>query len=499
VRRLRYRILALSLAAAGLALLGSARPGGAATLVQLRADAPQSARTTLAAAGATLVAPELRLWKLRGGASTLAELRADGAVSFEERDRTYTVLSAAADTDPLAPEEWWRADVRVDQLTGPGPGVPITLVDSGVSFGHQEFVGRPNLIALNSQEPAPIGGVHGTATASVAGAPVNGIGLVGIYPQSILRSYDASLGDGTQLPTDEIARGIVAAAQAGKSVINLSLGGPDADPAITAAIDLAVRDGGLVVAASGNSGDEGDDLTYPGASPHVLTIAATDESDHVASFSTESPWVDLSAPGVDIPVASALDDSYQAEDGTSFSSPMVAGAAAWLWTVRPQLDASQVAEILRQSARDVGTPGYDDATGYGILDMTAALAAPTPTRDSPEPNDTLAAASTLTTAARSSGRSTGRVAAFEDPIDVLRVWLPKRKTVTATVTSGTGVAIRLQGSSLAAGSRLALGKIVRGKQTVTYRNTRAGRSAYLVVTPKAGNRDAVYTVSVAAH
>ena len=55
---------------------------------------------------------------------------------------------------------------------------------------------------------------------------------------------------------------------------------------------------------------------------------------------------------------------------------MVAGAAAWLWTVRPDLNADQVAQILRLSARDVATPGYDTATGYGILDLAAALASP---------------------------------------------------------------------------------------------------------------------------
>lgn len=429
------------------------------------------------------------------GTTTLRELSA----GTPQHGPTYTTLRVTADTDPLASLEWWRADVHVDTLTSPGPGVPIALVDSGVDFNHPEFAGRPNLIALNNQEPQPIGGVHGTATASVAGAPVNGVGIVGIYPQSILRSYDASLGDGTSLSIDEIAHGIITAAQAGRSVINLSLGGGEPDPSITAAIDVAVRDGSLVVAASGNSGDEGDDLTYPGASPHVLTVAATDQSDQAASFSTESPWVDLAAPGVSIEVASALDNSWQPEDGTSFSSPMVAGAAAWLWTVRPQLDASQVAEILRLSARDVGPPGYDNATGYGILDMTAALAEPAPPRDSAEPNDSIATASTLTTATRTSARSTGRVAAFEDPLDVLRVRLPAKKTVTATVTAGTGVAIRLQGAALAAGSRLALGKTVGGRQTLSYRNTHAGRNAYLVVTPKNGNRDAVYTVSVSAH
>ncbi|MGZ4393131.1 MAG: S8 family peptidase, partial [Gaiellaceae bacterium] len=318
-------------------------------------------------------------------------------------------LRASTDAaDPLVPSEWWRAAVHVDTLTPPGPGVPVSLVDSGVEFGHPEFAGDPNLIALNNQEPAPIGGVHGTAVASVVGAPVNGIGLVGIYPTAAIRSYDASLGDGTRLPSADIAAGILAAARAGRSVINLSLGSSQPDSAISAAVAEAVSLGSLVVAASGNSGEDGSPPSYPADNAHVLTVAATDQSDEPASFSTQSPYVDLAAPGVDIPVATALDNGYAPESGTSFSSPIVAGAAAWLWTVRPDLDASQVAEILRESARDVGPPGFDTATGYGILDLAAALVAPTPQADSAEPNDDVKTAATVTTRGRPSGTTTGR-------------------------------------------------------------------------------------------
>ena len=298
--------------------------------------------------------------------------------------------------DPLVPTEWWRADVHIDTLTPPGPGVPVTIVDSGVSFGHPEFAGRPNLLALNTQEPAPLGGVHGTAVASVIGASVNGIGVVGIYPTSVIRTFDASLGDGTRLPATDIAAGILAAARAGRSVINLSLGSAQPDVGIDAAIAQAVRLGSLVVAASGNSGEEGSPPSYPAVDKHVFTVGATDQNDQPASFSSRSDSVDIAAPGVGIEVATALDNSWAPEDGTSFSSPMVAGAAAWLWTVRPDLNADQVAQILRKSARDVATPGYDTATGYGILDMTAALAAPTPRSDTAEPNDNAAMALTVT-------------------------------------------------------------------------------------------------------
>jgi Subtilase family len=395
------------------------------------------------------------------------------------------VTTADVPTDPLANEEWWRADVHVDTLTPPGPGVPVTLVDTGVDFGHQEFVGRPNLFALDQQQPQPIGGVHGTAVASVVGAPQNGVGLVGIYPQSIIRSYDASLGEGTELPSIEVANGIVAAARAGRSVINVSLGGPGDDPDTDSAIQQAVRRGSLVVAASGNSGAQGNWLTYPGADPHVFTVAATTESDQVADFSTESPYVDIGAPGVDIPVASALDDSYQMEDGTSFSSPMVAGAAAWLWTVRPNLDASQVAEILRKSARDVGPPGYDNATGYGILDVQAALNWPTPQADTPEPNDTIGTATVVTTRAKPAGVVAGRVETNEDPLDVLRVWTPAKRQIAVKTSSPDGVS-------------LDLGGINRSGKTFTasLRNTtKTAHAAYVIVRPGKGVRDTTYSIT----
>jgi hypothetical protein len=402
---------------------------------------------------------------------------------------------AAATDEPLQASEWWRADVRVDGLTPPGPGVPITIVDTGIDFAHQEFAGRPDLVPLNNQEPAGLGGVHGTAVASVAGASANGVGLLGLYPTATIRSYDASLGDGTRLPSSDIAAGIVAAAMAGRSVINLSLGGT-LDPSIESAVAQAVRSGSLVVAASGNSGLEGNPLSYPGASPHVLTVAATDQNDEVASFSSRSPFVDISAPGVGIPVATALDDSYAPESGTSFSSPMVAAAAAWLWTARPTLDASQVAEILRRSARDIGPPGYDTASGYGILDLTAALSAPTPISDPAEPNDDLADARTVTTQVKPAGRASGRVAAFDDPRDELRVWLPRGKRLSVTAAAGSSVALSLRtsGFGLLAHSSVS----AAGTPVLTYRNAGAGRTAFVTVAPARGVRTTDYALTLAA-
>lgn len=488
---------------------GAAPPAVPATLVQLNRQPGPVEQALLARAGARVVDRELRLWRLPGGsAAAVAVFRMRGVLAFAQQERTYAITAAAADfADPLVPSEWWRSAIGVVGLTPPGPGVPVALVDSGVSFGHPELEGRQNLTALNPQEPAPIGGVHGTAVASVVGAPVDGVGLVGVYPEAVLLSYDAAIGDGIRLESSEIVEGILAASRAGRSVINLSLGAESKDAAIETAVDEAVLLGSLIVAASGNSGDLGNPLTYPAALPHVLTVAATTSDGRVAPFSSQSVYVDLAAPGVDIPVASARDGGYTISSGTSFAAPIVSGAAAWLWTARPELDAGQVAEILRRSARDLEPAGVDRASGYGLLDVPAALAHPAPASDPGEPNDDVAQArsrvAALSTRTRPVSAVLGTVTAYEDPRDVHRVWVPSGKTLTAAATAGAGGAVAMalfrDTATTVIGQGARFDRVLRAsdsasRSTLAFTNTKRGRWLYLVIAPRTGVRTATYTL-----
>jgi hypothetical protein len=498
-------VLAVGVSAGMMAGTGqAARPN---VLVALRPEAPAAASSILARAGGRLVARDLDLWTLpaRSAAPALGALAGAGAVAYSEPEATYTAaVSAVSADDPQLPQEWWRAAIGIDQLTPPGPGVPVSLVDSGVDLGHPEFAGRPNLIALNTQEPQPLGGVHGTAVASVIGAQANGVGVVGVYPDAVIRTWDAAVGSGTELTTTEIVNGILAVSAQGKTVINLSLGGPGPDPAIEAAVDLAVARGSLVVAASGNDGEEGNTLTYPAAYPHVLTVAATQPDGSVAPWSSRSRFVDVAAPGAQIPVATVEPQTgatgWAPEDGTSFATPIVSAAAAWLWTVRPTLDAGQVAQILRSTATDIGAPGRDPASGFGLLNLPAALAAPTPPRDANEPNDDAnevvpgrdgyhSTPALLRKTATT--RVAGTVDRFEDPRDVYRVWVPKGRKLTASVVGDSPTALVLaRGTAQSVSpSPAALDRLARGVQTTTgvslgYRNTTAGRFTLLVVSPK---------------
>ena len=498
--------------------LGSAGAAAASqehVLVELKPAAACTSAAALADAGASLVVPELHLYRLGASAAAriLPELRRSGAVRLTQVDRPVRTFARLDFLDPLVASEWWRPAIRVDGLTPPPVGRPVTIIDSGLDVTHPEFVGRANTLAVNAQEPEGIGGEHGTAVASVVGAPENGLGIVGVYPEALIRSWDAAKGAGTRLETSEVAQGIVDAANNGPGVINLSLGSGQRELVIEQAVYLAVRKGSLVVAASGNDGEDGNLLGYPAGIPHVLTVGATDPEDRVATFSSRSRFVDMAAPGQDIQVATALGKGFRSSSGTSFAAPLVSGAAAWVWTARPELDNTQLFEVMRRSARDVDAPGRDDATGFGVMDVANALVYAPPVADPFEPNDDLDFAEPtgvyytgvppLTTKQRPSTRLIARLDAAEDPRDVYRVWVPAGKSLRAVSSADTDVDLALwrQGAvsvkqRLIGTDRLARAATRAPAESLVFRNQGPGRLAYVAVTLPRGVREATYSLRV---
>ena len=229
--------------------------------------------------------------------------------------------------------------------------------------------------------------------ASIVGSPGRPGGLIGIYPQARIYSWDASP-EGL-LSTIYVLPGMAAAAKRCPGVVLLSFGLSDREfvhaiENLQEGIDRVVDRGCLVVASTGNQRTQGSPPFYPATLQHVFTVASTSRDGSIAPFSSASPAVDLAAPGVDIPLAMPLaitPSGYGIRSGTSYSAAIVAGAAAWIWTLRPTLQASQVAEILRRSARPLGSPSPNDDFGFGLLDVAAALRTPAPPPDQLEPND----------------------------------------------------------------------------------------------------------------
>ena len=437
------------------------------TLVELDRDRGARAVGPLRRAGAEQLDPQLGLWRLPSWSAEqlLPALERRGLVRSVSPDVPIGTSPRGAGgflgqfTDPLSPTEWWPSHIGAANWTAPGPGVPVTMIDSGVDLTHEEFAGRPDTIALNTQTTsANDEELHGTATASVVGAPLNGKGLVGIYPQAKLQLWDASP-NGQLTVGDEIA-GLRAARLRGRGVINLSLGGFDRLPIEEHAILNAFGAGLLVVASAGNDREQGSSPSYPATFAHVLTVGATDESDRVTVFSSSSTEMDLAAPGQDMTAAvpTLFDASgYASVDGTSFSAPLVSGAAAAVWTLRPTLTNTQLFEVMRRSGRDVGKRGWDADTGYGILNVPAALTRKPPATDPQEPNEdiylvrpnglTRAGKTPLTALNRPRAAVSASLERSEDPEDVYRVYLPAHGKVVVTVRPNANVDVELWGKA----------------------------------------------------
>jgi hypothetical protein len=154
--------------------------------------------------------------------------------------------------------------------------------------------------------------------------------------------------------------------------------------------------------------------------------------------------------------------------------------------VRPELDNTQLFEVMRQSATDIAAPGFDNASGYGLLNIPSALNFEAPARDRQEPNEQprqieprgLFPEGTppLTVPGRTTGSISARVDRSEDPIDLYRVWAPAGRTLRAQVTGS--VLVRLIERTTRE-RILAVGK----HKVATYRNTGKGVYVYAEVLP----------------
>jgi hypothetical protein len=411
----------------------------------------RDARATveLRRAGAVRIARSLPVWRL----SSRSALRVAPFVDVIEPDRFIPTATHFSSGDPLVPTQWWIAPIGAGTVEPPGPGKPVTVVDTGVDLNHPEFAGRPSTIALNDQSVVGQTEDHGTAVASTIAAPPNAQGIVGVYPQAALQIWDASPA-GPGISVSGVVAGIDTALRRGPGVINLSLGSTSRDPLLEAIVTIAFGTGSLVVAASGNDRSHGSPLEYPASFPHVLTVGAIDPSGRPAFFSSGSPYVDLAAPGQAIPVA-VPPAAYSSYSGTSFATPLTAGAAAWVWTARPTLGVTQLFDLMRSSAQDIETPGFDPYSGFGRLDIPRALTAAPLSADPNEPNDDVdhikprrlfrEGDRPLNSPRRLRATLRARLDFGEDQRDVYRVWVAGRRVTAIAIAPTADVDLALWG------------------------------------------------------
>jgi serine protease len=362
-------------------------------------------------------------------------LKADGRVERVERERRFRLRYVPADPafsttergEPGTVGEWWAARDGLPAAwdVARGEGARVAVIDTGVDGAHPDLINKIVATAdfddnLGDGPPTVDENGHGTHVASLACAqPDNGIGLAG-----------AGLGCGlliakSDLTEGSVARALVWAADNGAEAINMSFGTDGryaASDVIVQALHYANDKGAVLVAAAADTATAGTPVLEQGDPANVLqptdtgsdinqnlglSVTAANAQDTRAVFAGRGTQISLAAYGTYGPGGSdgllgafpaqttelergdrtrqlvpcrcrttiGGDDRYAYLPGTSMAAPQVAGVAALMRRLNPDLPPADVVRILKQTARRPSDVAWTPELGWGILDAGAALAA----------------------------------------------------------------------------------------------------------------------------
>lgn len=301
------------------------------------------------------------------------------------------------------------ADVAWNSFTGSST-TKVAIVDSGVDYLHPDLAANiwsnPGEIAGNGLDDDSNGYVddihgydfgsgdadpmdfvgHGTHVAGTVGAVGNnGIGTVGVNWNSSIMAL--KIGTDFGGPTNAGAIAAINYAVSMGAVVSNHSYTVNPTAALQSAIDNARANGHIVVVAAGNSSSNNDfSPVYPASytQDNVVTVAATNQSDALASFSNYGAVsVDIAAPGVNIwsttPRAGSLfyGANYDFSDGTSMAAPAVTGAIAFLRGISPNSTYTEIINVLYQGADVIPALVGRVSTGARLnLDRAARLLSP---------------------------------------------------------------------------------------------------------------------------
>jgi subtilisin len=258
-----------------------------------------------------------------------------------------------------------------------GKGIKVAVLDTGIDWTHPDI--GPNFkgsVSFVPGETAMDGNSHGTHCAGTIGAPINGVGVVGVAPEVSLYAVKVLSNAGSGQWSWLIA-GLNWCIQNRIHIASMSLGGDSAPVALEAMCNSAFGAGVLLVAAAGNAGPQMGTVNVPGRYKNVIAVSAIDSSNVVASFSSRGPEVEICAPGVNV-LSTVPGGLYGNKSGTSMACPHVSGSAAVIWGAHRFASNVQIWNLLGGTADNFGLPGWDPLYGYGRVDVEQAADALVP-------------------------------------------------------------------------------------------------------------------------
>ncbi|MDR2292398.1 MAG: S8 family serine peptidase [Prevotellaceae bacterium] len=348
---------------------------------------------------------------------------------FEFSEPNFIILNAFNSNDTYFNNQWGLKntgqyngtsgiDINAESawaITNGSSNIKVAVIDEGVDLTHPDL--QANLLSGydasgNNSGGAPVWStdMHGTACAGIIGAVKdNGKGISGVAPNCKMIPIHVST-SGSGIPVDWAANSIQWAQQNGADVISNSWGGSSPYTPLTNAINTAINSGRngkgcVVVFATGN--DNASSVSYPASLSSVIAVGANTRNGQRADFSNYGTMLDIVAPGVDIYTtdiqgsagyntsSGTAGDYYANFGGTSAACPHVAGVAALILSIRPDLTQAQVRQAIESTCTKLS--GYSFSTnsnhpngtwnsqvGHGLVNAYAALQAVTPAISGPE-------------------------------------------------------------------------------------------------------------------
>ncbi|NKQ38580.1 MAG: S8 family serine peptidase, partial [Methanosarcinales archaeon] len=310
----------------------------------------------------------------------ITSISSNDIVRYAELDAEINKINTYTPNDAMWGEQWGPQHIWANYAWTVEQGnsnILISIIDTGIDYNHTDIAAnydpRGRDWVNNDESPWDDEG-HGTHCAGIAAAVMdNNIGITGVAQVSVMaeKVLDSS-GSGT---ASNVASGIVHSTDMGADIISLSLGSGVSTIVMQDAVTHAWNNGVVVVAASGNSGDEG--VSFPAGFPEVIAVGSVDPDGQLSSFSSHGVEVELVAPGQNV-LSLIPGNEFASYSGTSMATPHVAGVAALILSSEPNLTNQEVRDRLSSTAFDLGDMGRDNFFGYGLVDATTAVGGPTP-------------------------------------------------------------------------------------------------------------------------
>lgn len=274
-----------------------------------------------------------------------------------------------------------------------GTNVIVAVVDTPIDAQHPDLQGQfvtgfdpvtGNLIMPDEdyENDKYLGDEHGTHVAGTIAAKKDGKGVVGLAYGAKIMSIPifqpGYVGDAY------VARGIIWAVNHGAQVLSNSWGGGGYSKTLKTAIDYALSNNAVFVAAAGNSHTD-QHWHYPSSYPGVIAVAASNARDEITNFSNHSDTISVAAPGEKIlstvprSTPAVYGEPYDYWNGTSMATPHVSALAALLKQLHPNATPYQIRKMIENTAVDIDKTGWDHASGFGRIDAAAAVNATLPT------------------------------------------------------------------------------------------------------------------------